>query len=146
MDGEPHAVAVDPWSAPPGPGSQVVYTEAIRTPVLPTGAPPGRQGTETPGFARAASGTVELPFLHRQRIAHRFRTDDALIAAEHAHQTGSTDPLGWSATRWREVLDDIYWLNAAAQAQPAAAAARLDVDWRAIEALVRILDASPLSP
>ena len=139
-------VAFDPRSAPPGPGSRAVYTGTIRTPVLSDGAPPGWQGAETPSFARAASGADELPFLHRQRMAHRFRTDDALIEAEHALQTGSADALGWSDTRWREMINDLYWLNAIVQLDSAAAAARVDVDWRAIEALVRILDAPPVSP
>ena len=146
MGGEPHSVAFDPWPAPPGPSSQVAYTEAIRTPAPSTGAPPGWQGAETPGFARAASGAGELPFLYRQRIAHRFRTDDALIEAEYALQTGSADALGWSNTRWREVLHDLYWLNAIVRSDSAAAAAMVDVDWRAIEALVRMLDVLPPSP
>ena len=129
-----------------GLGSRILDTGTIRTPVLSTGTPPGWQGAETPGFARADSGAGELPFLRRQRIAHRFRTDDALIEAEYAHQTGSTDALGWSPTRWPEVLHDLYRLNAFVQSDSAAAAARLDADWPAIEALVRILDAPPPSP
>ena len=148
MSGEPHPVAFDRWSAPPGPSSRsrVVHTETIRTPVLPTGAPPGWQGAETPGFARAASGAVELPFSHREALARQFRAEDALLAAELALQTGSADALGWSATRRRTVLDDLYRLNNTAQVDPAAAVAMADIDWSAIETLARILNVPPPSP
>ena len=146
MGSEPHPVAFDPWSAPPGPSSQVGYTRAIRTPVLSAGAPPRWLGTETPGFARAASGAVELPFSRREEIAIRFGTEDALLDAELTVQLGGADALGWSARRWREVLDDINGLNAIVQSNSAAAAAWSDVDWRAIEALMRILDDPSPSP
>ena len=146
MGGEPHPVAFDPWSAPPGPSSQVHHTEAIRTPVPSTGAPPGWQGAETPGFGRAASGAVELPFSRRQEIALQFRAEDALLEADLPLQTGGAGALGWSDTRWREVRDDLYRLHDAARVDSAAAAARVDIDWSAIEALGRMLDAPPLSP
>ena len=146
MGGEPHPFAFDPRSAPPGPSSQVGYTRAIRTPVMSTGAPPRWQGAETPGFARAASGTVELPFWRREEIALRFGTENALLDAELTVQLGGADTLGWSVGRWRDVLDDIDGLNAIVQSDSAAAAAGSDVDWRAIEALMRILDDPPPSP
>ena len=146
MGGEPHPADFDPWSAPPGPSSRVVHTEAMRTPVLPTGAPPGRQGAETPGFARAASDAVELPFSHREAIVLRFSTEDALLDAELTVQLGGADALGWSATRWRPVLADLSRLNAIARVDLAAAAAMADIDWRAIETLGRILDGPPPSP
>ena len=146
MSGEPHPVAFDPWSAPPGPSGRVVYSEAIPTPVMSTGAPPGWQGAETPGFARAAAGAVELPFSRREAIVRRFGTEDALLEAEVALRAGDADELGWSATRRREVLADIHRLNAIVQLDPAAAATMVDVDWSAIEALGFILDAVPHSP
>ena len=146
MSGEPHPVAFDPWSAPPGPSSQVVYTEAMRTPVLSTGAPPGRQGAETPGFARAASGAVELPFSRREEIAIRFGTEDALLEAELALRTGIGDGFGWSARRWRAMLADLRRLNAIIQSDSAAAAAMVDVDWSAIDTLAFVLDFPPPSP
>ena len=146
MGGEPHPFAFDPRSAPPGPSSQVGYTRAIRTPVMSTGAPPRWLGAETPGFARAASGAVELPFSRREEIALRFGTEDALLDAELTVQLGGADALGWSVGRWRDVLDDIDGLNAIVQSDSAAAAAGSDVDWRAIEALMRILDDPPPSP
>ena len=143
MGGEPHPVAFDPRSAPPGPSSQVRPTDAIRTPVMSTGAPPGWQGAETPGFARAASGAVELPFSRRGEIAIRFGTEDAVLQAELVLQTGGGDAFGWSATRRRDVLNDLGWINTIVQSESPAAAAGTDVDWRAIEALMRILDDPP---
>ena len=147
MSGEPHPVAFDPWSAPSGPGSRVVHTETNRTPVLPTGAPPGWQGAGTPGFARAASGAVELPFSRREAIARQLGTEDALLGAARTLQTGGADALGWSATRWRPVLADLDRLHdAIVQSDSAAAAAMVDVDWGALEALARILHVPPPSP
>ena len=148
MGGEPHPFAFDPRSAPSGPSSQAGYTRAIRTPVMSTGAPPGGQGAETPSFARAASGTVELPFSRREEIALRFGTENALLDAELTVQLGGADALGWSVGRWRDVLDDLGWINTIAQLDSAAAAAAAgsEVDWRAIEELMRILDDPPPSP
>ena len=146
MSGEPHPVAFDPWSTPPGPSSQVGYTRAIRTPVMSTGAPPRWLGAETPGFSRAASGDVELPFWRREEIAIRFGTEDALHDAELTVQLGGADTLGWSTGRWIQVLNDINGLNAIIQSDSAAAADGSDVDWRAIEELTHILDDPPPSP
>ena len=147
MSAEPQPVAFDPWLAPPGPSSRVVYTETIRTPVMSTGDPPGWQVAETPGFARAASGAVELPFSRREEIARRFGTEDALLEAELALQTGGAGALGWSTVRWRAVLGDLYRLrDAIVQSDAADAAAMVDVDWSAIEALEPILGILPPSP
>ena len=147
MGGEPHPVAFDPWPAPPSPSRPVVHAETIRPRAPSTGSPPGWQGAGTPGFSRAASGAVELPFWRREEIAHKFRDEDALLEAELALQTGGAGALGWSATQWRPVRDDLYRLHhAIVQSNSAAAAAMVDVDWSAIEALVRILDVPPPSP
>ena len=146
MGGEPHPVAFDPRSAPPGPSSQVRPTDAIRTPVMSTEAPPGWQGAETPGFARAASGAVELPFSRREEIARRFRSYDAVLQAELVLQTGGGEALRWSATRWRPVLTDIERLHDTAEVDLAAAVAMTDIDWRAIEVLARILHVPLPSP
>ena len=145
MSGEPHPVAFDPWSAPPGPSSQARYTETIPTAVLSTGAPPGWQGAETPGFARAASGAVELPVSRREAIVRLFGTGEALLEAELAIRT-RPGALGQLATRWREVLDDLYRLHDTAQVNPAGAVVMADIDWRALETLARILDVPPPSP
>ena len=146
MGGEPHPFAFDPWPAPPVPIRQVVHAGTIRPPAPSTGAPPGWQGAGTPGFSRAASGAVELPFSRREEIAIRFGTADALLDAELTVQLGGADALGWSARRRRDVLDDLNWINTIAQLDSAAAAAGSDVDWRAIEELMRILDAPPPAP
>ena len=146
MGGEPHPVAFDPRSAPSGPSSQVGYTRAIRTPVISTGAPPRSRSAGTPGFSRAASGAVELPFWRREEIAIRFGTADALLDAELTVQLGGADALGWSVGRWRDVLHDLGWINTIAQLDSAAAAAGSEVDWRAIEELMRILDDRPPAP
>ena len=114
--------------------------------MLSTGATPRWQGAETPGFARAASGAVELPFSRRETTAHRLRTGDALLEAELALRAGGANAFGWSTTRWRAVLADLYRINAIAEVGAAADAARLDLDWSAIEALARILDFPPPSP
>ena len=143
--GEPHPVAFDPWSAPPGPSSQARYTATIPTAVLSTGAPPGWQGAETPGFARAASGAVELPVSRREAIVRLFGTGEALLEAEIAIRT-RPGALGQLATRWRGVLDDLYRLHDTAQVNPAGAVVMADIDWRALETLARILDVPPPSP
>ena len=89
----------------------------------------------------------ELPFAHREAIALQFRVDGALLEAEYALHTHIADALGWPATRRDEVLADIFRLHdAIVRSHSATAAARIDVDWRAIEALVRILDIPPPSP
>ena len=114
---------------------------------MSTGAPPGWQGAETPGFARAASGAVELPFSRRGEIAIRFGTEDAVLQAELVLQTGGGEALRWSATRWRPVLADLERLHAAiVRSDSTAAAAMTDIDWRAIEVLVRILHVPLPSP
>ena len=146
MGSEPHFVAFAPWTAPPGPSSQVVYTEAIRTPVRSAGSPPGWQGAETLGFARATSGAVEVPFPRREEIARRFGTEDALFEAQYALQTGDSDALGWSAVQWPGVLADLHWLRANFRSGSAAAAARVDIDWSALEALARFLEVRPPLP
>ena len=79
-------------------------------------------------------------------IARRFGANDALLEAEATLRTGDADAFGRPATRWPEVLADLHWLNAIVQTNSAAAAAMVDFDWSAIEALVRILDAPTPSP
>ena len=146
MSGEPDPVALDPSYASPGPSRQVAYTEATGTPVLSTGAPPGWQGAETPGFDRTASGAVELLFSRRAAIALRFGTEDALREAEAALHTRHGDAFGGSATQWPEVLADLHWLNSIVRSSSAATAAMIDFDWSAMEALARMLDVPPSSP
>ena len=146
MSGGPDPVAFGPWPAPPGSSTRVVYAETMRAPVMSTGAPPGWQGAETPGFARAASGAVELPFSRREAIARRFSRERRVFEAEQALFLGHAETLGWPAARVLAVLDDLYRLNAIAHWDSVADAAMADVDWRAIEVLVDITDAPPPSP
>ena len=142
MSGGPHPGAFVPRSGRPGPSTRVVYTEAIRTPVMSVGAPPGRQRANAPGFARAASGAFEPPFSHREAIARRFSTGGELFDAELTVVLRAADALGWSETQEQTVLDDLRRLHDAI-VQSDSAAAVVDVDWNAIEALVRILEAPP---
>ena len=114
--------------------------------MLSTGATPRWQGAETPGFARAASGAVELPFSHREAIARRFSTDAGLLQAEVTLQSRGAGALGWPDMLRHNVLGDIYRLNDTAEVDLAAAVDMADIDWRAIEALARILDDPPPSP
>ena len=113
---------------------------------MSAGAPPGWQGAATPGFARAASGAVELPFSHRAAIALQLGTEDALRMAEVALRTRHADAFGWSATQWPAVLADLHWIHAVARWDSAAYAAGFDVDWLALEALARFLQLPPPLP
>ena len=109
---------------------------------LLAGAPP----RWPPGFGRATSGADELPFPHRQEIAHRFSTDEALLEANLIVHDGADIELGWPIRRMRTVLNDLYRLNAIALTDPAAAAALVDIDWSAIDALMRFVEAPPPAP
>ena len=145
MSGGPDPVAFGPWPAPPGSSTRVVYAETMRTAVMSTGAPPGRQGAETPGFAWVASGAVELPFSLRERMAVRFWGEHNVAEAERALLSGRAETHDWSAMRVLAVLDDLYRLNAIAYWHSATDAAMADVDWRAIEVLFHMIDAPPPS-
>ena len=142
----PRPVAFDPWSAPPGPSSQVASTETLPPRVMSTGAPPGWQGAEAPGFGRAAPVAVELPLSRREVIAFKMGSEHRLARAVHALRTGRANGLGGSGARVWEVIADLYRLNAFVFWHTTADAAMLDVDWSAIDALMRILDDRPPSP
>ena len=142
----PRPVAFDPWFAPPGPSSQVASTETLPPRVMTTGAPPGWQGAEAPGFGRAAPVAVELPLSRREVIAFKMGNEHRLRHAVHALTTGRANGLGGSGARVWEVIADLYRLNAFVFWHTTVDAAMLDVDWSAIDALIRILDARPPSP
>ena len=146
MSGGPRPVAFDPWSAPPGPSRQVASTETLPPRVMSTGAPPGWPGPEAPGFGRPAPVAVELPLSRREQLAFQVGFEDRLDRAVHALRTGRANGLGGSGARVWEVIADLYRLNAFVFWHTRADAAMLDVDWRAIDALMRILDAPPPSP
>ena len=143
--GAPPRAGFGRWSAPPGPGRRGVSTGTMRTPAMAAGAPPGWQSDATPGFGRAASGAVELPFWHRREIARWFSADDAVIQAEFALRSGAV--FGWPIARRERVLDDLYRLKLlATRMNPDAPAAMVDLDWSAIDALMRIFDVHHRSP
>ena len=107
----------------------VTTTASSTAPVLSRGAPLPAPSWLSDDLA------VELPFSHREAVAR--------LDAELTLLTGGAGGLGWSPTRWRAALDDLYRLNAIVQS---AAAAMADIDWSTIETLMRIFDAPPPSP
>ena len=71
----------------------------------------------------------------------------ALRDAERRREAGLAAELGWTTGRMRDVLADLDRLHrAVAQSNSAAAAAMVDIDWSAIEALVGMLGDAPPSP
>ena len=136
-----HPDVLDVTPAFPEPAGGLVHATDVP-------GPPPASSLPGPSLSEAgSSGAVELPFSRRREIVHRVRADDALLEAEVTLRTGGADAFGWSATRRRAVLDDLYRLHdAIVRSDSAAAAARVDIDWRAIEALARILDDPPPSP
>ena len=144
MSGAPPPADFAPWSAPPDPSRRVVSTGTMRTPVMPAGAPPGWQSDETPGFGRAASSAVELPFSRRQEIARWLITDDSILHAEFAIRIGVLN--GWTAARQDRVFGDLISLFLETALMDPAAAAAKDLDWSGIDALIRILDVHHPSP
>ena len=92
-----------------------------------------------------AAGAWVIPNSRRETIVRRFATIDAVLDAERTLRTIGADELGWSATRRRAVLDDLYRLNTIVESDSVAAAAMADVDWFAIDLLMHLLDAPPSS-
>ena len=133
----PHPVRFDPWAPAPGPSARVMPAPSIRAPVMSTDRPPGWLSAETPGFARRASSN--LPLSRRETVAHRFIDEDAVLRAEAAVHTGLVDAFGWPASRWRNALGELQLLHRIAAMDPAAAV-QSDIDWRALEALMDILE------
>ena len=105
------------------------------------GPPPGWRRAETLRFGQGASGAVELPFPLRRRIAELVGSEDLLRHAEFVLRNDGADELDWLGARVWAVLDDLYRLNAFGYWHGSDDAAMIDVDWRAIDALMRILDA-----
>ena len=133
----PHPVRFDPRGPTPGPSARVMPAPSIRAPVMSTDRPPGWLFAETPGFARRAS--TNLPLSRRETVAHRFIDEDAVLRAEEAVHTGLVDAFGWPASRWRNALGELQLLHRIAAMDPAAAV-QSDIDWRALEALMDILE------
>ena len=155
--------AQDPWS--PRPQVRFGEVEVVRfdatQPVsslgaggrgLAVGPTGGWQAAETPGFGRLASNSAELPFSRRERIVHRLMTGEALSAAQRAELLGryeraiSAGTIASPAPRVRTaaaLLEDLRRLFTAARESPASALlspALEDIDWAAIEWMLRLLD------
>ena len=117
--------------------------------VGPTG---GWQAAATPGFGRLASTSAELPFSHREGIVRRLMAGEALSAAPRAElirrydQAISAGTIASPAPRARTaaaLFEDLRRLFVAARESPASAAQE-DIDWAAIELMLRLLDAPGL--
>ena len=153
--------AQDPWSPRPqvrfGEDEVVEFdaTQAVRSlgaggrgiVVGPTG---GWQAAATPGFGRLASTSAELPFSRREGIVHRLMAGEAVSAAPRAElirryeRAISAGTIASPAPRARTaaaLFEDLRRLFVAARTSPGAAAS-LDIDWNAIETMLRLLDAS----
>ena len=144
MRGEPHPVRFGQTETVSGAGTGVAYTTAMRPPRTPVVAPPGWPAGETPGFARLTSGSGEVPFSRREEIARRFLSGGALSEAElaiHDTRPESLGSLGWPAAQQRAVLNGLSWLQATALASPGSVAGIEVIDWGALDALMRVLDA-----
>ena len=139
MRGEPHPVRFGQTETVPGAGTGVVYTTAM-PPRMPSVVAP-------PGFARLTSGSGEVPFSRREEIVRRFLSGGALREAElaiHDTRPESLGSFGWPAAQQRAVLSGLSWLQATALASPRTprTVAEIEViDWGALDALMRILDA-----
>ena len=153
--------AQDPWSPRPqvrfGEDEVVEFdaTQAVRSlgaggrgiVVGPTG---GWQAAATPGFGRLASTSAELAFWHREGIVRRLMAGEAVSAAPRAElirryeRAISAGTIASPAPRARTaaaLFEDLRRLLVAARTSPGAAAS-LDIDWNAIETMLRLLDAS----
>ena len=110
----------------------------------------GWQAAETPGFGRLASTSAELAFSHREGIVRRLMAGEAVSAApraelirryERAISAGTIASPTPRARTAAALFEDLRRLFVAARTFPGAAAS-LDIDWNAIETMLRLLDAS----
>ena len=117
--------------------------------VGPTG---GWQAAETPGFGRLASTSADLVLSHREGIVRRLMAGEAVSAAPRAElirryeQAISVGAIASPAPRTRTapaLFEDLRRLFVAARKSPASAAQE-DIDWAAIELMLRLLDAPGL--
>ena len=115
----------------------------------PTG---GWQAAETPGFGRLASTSADLVLSHREGIVRRLMAGEAVSAAPRAElirryeQAISVGAIASPAPRTRTapaLFEDLRRLFVAARKSPASAAQE-DIDWAAIELMLRLLDAPGL--
>ena len=121
--------------------------------VGPTG---GWQAAEAPGFGRPASISAELPLWRRVQIVHRVAAGEALSPEQLSElirryeRTIRGATIASPAPRARTaaaLLEDLRLLSTAARVSPASALlspALEDIDWAAIELMLRLLDAPGL--
>ena len=109
----------------------------------------GWQAAETPGFARLASISADPVLSHREGIVHRLMAGEAVSAAPRTelirryNQAISAATIASPAPRARTaaaLFEDLGRLFTAARVSPASAAQE-DIDWAAIELMLRLLDA-----
>ena len=163
--------ALSPAQDPSSPGPQVRFgdVEVVRfdatQPVsslgsggrgIAVGPTAGWQAAETPGFGRLASIPAELALSHREQIVHRLMTGEALSAAqrselmhryERAIRAGTIASPAPRARTAAALLEDLRRLSTAARVSPACALlspALEDIDWAAIELMLRLFDAPGL--
>ena len=112
----------------------------------------GWQAAETPGFGRLASVSDEPQLSHREGIVRRLMAGEAVSAAPRAElirryeQAISVGAIASPAPRTRTapaLFEDLRRLFVAARESPASAAQE-DIDWAAIELMLRLLDAPGL--
>ena len=156
--------AQDPWGPPwSGVGSSEVEmvgfdaTQPVSSlgaggrglAVGPTG---GWQAAETPGFGRLASTSADLVLSHREGIVRRLMAGDAVSSAPRAElrrrydQAISAGAIVSPAPRARTaaaLFEDLRRLFTVARESPASAALE-DIDWAAIELMLRLFDAPGL--
>ena len=121
--------------------------------VGPTG---GWQAAETPGFGRLASISAELAFSRREQIVHRLMTGEPLAVAQRSELIGRYERairagmIASPAPRARTaaaLLEDLRQLSTAVRVSPVTALlspALEDIDWAAIELMLRLFDAPGL--
>ena len=123
---------------------------------IAAGPTAGWQAAETPGFGRLASIPAEVPLSRREEIVHRVITGEASAAArrpelmrryEGAIRAGAiASPVPHARTA-AALLVDLRWLSAVARTSiPFAVVSPSleDIDWAAIELLLRLLDSPGL--
>ena len=119
---------------------------------IAVGPTAGWQATETPGFGRLASSSAELAFSHREGIVRRLMAGEAVSAAPRAElirryeQAISVGAIASPAPRARTapaLFEDLRRLFVAARESPASAVLE-EIDWAAIEWMLRLLDAPGL--
>ena len=119
---------------------------------IAVGSTAGWQAAETPGFGRLASTSADLVLSHREGIVRRLMAGEAVSSAPRAElrrrydQAISAGAIVSPAPRARAaaaLFEDLRRLFTVARESPAAAAQE-DIDWAAIELMLRLLDAPGL--